>query len=56
MIALKPESKLEQLYKAGSRMEQKSSELHQDRVEKARLGCLTLKIVERKKEIIACQL
>lgn len=50
------ESKLEQLYGAGSRIEQKSLELYQDQVAKARLDCLALEIVERKKEVAARQL
>lgn len=46
MIAPGPESKLGQLYKADSKMKQKSLELHQDRVEEVRLDCLALKIME----------
>lgn len=37
-------------------MEQKSLELHQHRVEEAKLDCLALEIVERKKEAAARQL
>ncbi len=40
----------------GSRVEQKSLELHQDRMEEARLDCLALEIVERKNEATACRL
>lgn len=56
MIALGPESELGRLYRAGSRIEQKSLKLYQDQVEEARLDWLALEIVKRKKEAEACQL
>ncbi len=56
MIAPGPEYELGRLYKTGSRMEQKSLELHQDRIDEARLDCLALEIVERKKEAAARRL
>ncbi len=51
IIALGPESELGQLYGAGSKIKQKSLELHQDRVEETRLDCLALEIVKWKKEV-----
>lgn len=48
-----PEFELGCLYRAGSRMKRKALELHQDRVEEARLDCLAMEIVEQKKEASA---
>lgn len=50
VIASGGESGLGRLYGAGSRMERKALELHQDHVEEARLDCLAMEIVSEKKK------
>lgn len=50
VIIPEPESELGQLYEVGSRIEQKSLEPHQDRIEEIRLDCLALEIMEWKKK------
>lgn len=50
-----PKSELGHLYRVGSKIEQKALELHQDRVEEARLDCLAMEIVEQKKQASARQ-
>lgn len=56
VIAPRAKSELGCLYKAGSRMERKALVLDQDRVEKARLDALAIKIVQRKKEAAVCRI
>ncbi len=56
VIASSSESKLGRLNSAGSRLERKALELHQDRVEETRLDYLVMEIIKCKKAVAARQI